>query len=542
MFHASWREKTWKEIEGPWDLLVVGGGINGAAVLHDAGQAGLRCLLLEARDFAWGASSRSSKLVHGGLRYLAQGDIKLTYEAVRERERLLQEAPGLVERTNFLVPHYRKGHPGRALMGVGLSLYDIMAGTWKHRYYGADFFQTLAPGIKLSGLVGGYWFQDAVTDDARLVLRLILEAMAEGQQALNYVQCVGLLKEDGEVRGALVQDVPTGRTAHVAASVVVNATGAEADFLRGEVGAPKRLRPLRGSHLVFPAWRLPVPQAVSFPHPRDHRPIFLSPWEGVVLLGTTDEDHGQSMDRDPAISAGEAVYLLEGLRSQFPSLDLSFSDVRATFAGVRPVIGSGKTSPSDERRDFAVWDEHGLLTATGGKLTTFRLMSSEVLKAVRRRLPGCKSAGRTRSIFKTPDLCWPKATELLPAAELLRLAGRYGLGLPGLLAAAGADEWKHVADTPTLWAELRWAARAEAVMHLDDLMLRRTRLGLVLPQGGAEYMGKIGALCQEELGWDPPRWEEENDRYRRLWESFYSLPHGVAGPGQRGASRSVAVR
>jgi glycerol-3-phosphate dehydrogenase len=540
MFHAAWREESWNEIEGPWDLLVVGGGINGAAVLRDAGQAGLRCLLIEARDFAWGASSRSSKLVHGGLRYLAQGDIKLTYEAVRERERLLREAPGLVERSSFLVPHYRGDRPGRAVMGIGLTLYDLMAGAWNHRYYGARFFQTLAPGIRQPGLLGGYWFQDAGTDDARLVLRLILEAVADGQRALNYVQCVGVHREGGEVRGALVRDAPTGRTARVAARVVVNATGAEAEFLRGEVGAPKRLRPLQGSHLIFPAWRLPAPQAVSFPHPRDRRPIFVSPWEGVTLLGTTDEDHAQSMEMDPAISAGEAAYLLEGVQAQFPSLELSFSDVLSTLAGVRPVIGSGKTRPSDERRDFAVWDEHGLLTATGGKLTTFRLMAMEVLKAARRRLPGCKAVDRRRPIFKAPAPHWPESADLPPAAELRRLAGRYGQDLPGLLASAGDGEWEHVAGAPTLWAELRWAARAEAVIHLDDLLLRRTRLGLVLPRGGAEHLDRIGVLCQAELGWSLSRWEEEKSRYRRLWESCYSLPHDAAEAREQRATLPVA--
>lgn len=529
MFTAEKREETWQEMEGPWDLLVVGGGITGAAVLREAGRAGLRGLLVEARDFAWGASSRSSKLVHGGLRYLAQGDLRLTYEAVRERERLLNEAPGLVERLNFLAPHYRKSPPGRAMMGIGLSLYDLMAGAWNHRYFGAGFFQTLAPNLRLSELLGGYWFKDAETDDARMVLRLVLEAVAEGQRALNYARCVGLIKEGGQVRGALVRDGLTGRTARASARVVVNATGAEADGLRREVGAMKRLRPLRGSHLLFPAWRLPLAQSVSFMHPRDRRPIFVFPWEGVTLVGTTDEDHGDGMDGDPAISAGEAVYLLEGLRGQFPSLDLSSSDVLATFSGVRPVIGSGKAKPSQERRDSAVWDEQGLLTATGGKLTTFRLMALDVLKAVQRRLPDFRGANRSLPAFQTPVPHWPMSAASLSPAELLRLAGRYGTALPGILAAAGPLELEHVACAPTLWAELRWAARAEAVVHLEDLMLRRTRLGLVLPRGGAEHLPRIGAICRAELGWGQARWEEEEERYLRLWETCYSLPVGLAG-------------
>ena len=525
---VRWRDEVWARLGEPWDVIVVGGGITGAGILREATRAGLKALLVERRDFAWGTSSRSSKLVHGGLRYLKEGKVRLTRASVAERERLLADGPGLVERLGFLLATYEGAHPGALTYRAGLGVYDLLALRWSHQHYEADDFRMLAPHIAERGLQGGFRFGDAQTDDARLVLRVLKEAVAGGALALNYVPVESLIRERGSVAGVQVVDGETGRGADLRATVVINATGAWADQLRGQLGAAPRIRPLRGSHLTFPAWRFPVAQAVSFAHPRDQRPIFFMPWEGVTLIGTTDVDHTGPLDPEPAASWEEVRYLLEAIQAEFPSLGITAHDVMASFAGVRPVIGTGKADPSKESRDHAVWDENGLLTVTGGKLTTFRLMALDALKAARRRLPGLGALGANMRALDpvSPDL--PAAADALGDDERRRLIGRFGAEAPECVAAAHPGELAAIPGTRTRWVELRWAARAEGVVHLDDLLLRRVRLGLLLPDGARELLPEVRRICQPELGWDDARWAAEADRYENTWRSCYSLPPGTA--------------
>lgn len=532
MWRRNWRDEVWKGLAAPWDLIVIGGGITGAAILREASRIGYRALLVEQGDFASGTSSRSSKLVHGGLRYIKEGKLHLTYSAVRERERLLAEAPGLVEPLNFLMPHYRAAKPKRIIMALGLTLYDLMAGAWSHRYYPEHLFNMLAPHIRQVGLKGGFWFRDAETDDARLVMRLILDSVAQGASALSYARCEDLLMDGGRVSGIRLVDAVTGRAAEVRAPVVINATGAWADRLRAKVGGAPRLRPLRGSHLLFPAWRLPVAQSVSFLHPRDGRPVFAFPWEGVTLVGTTDVDHREPLENEPSISPPEVAYLLEAVRAMFPSLDLGPRDILSTLSGVRPVIGSGKADPSQESREYAIWSEEGLLTATGGKLTTFRLQARDVLKAARRHLPPRRLADLLLPSFPGRAVALPPSAGALDPAAVRRLTGRYGASARALVDAARPGEMETVPGTPTLWAELRWAARAEGVIHLEDLLLRRVRVGLLLPDGGEDHLETVRALCMEELGWDEPRWKDESNRYLTLWQDHYGPPPGGGAPAE----------
>jgi glycerol-3-phosphate dehydrogenase len=523
MWHSGWRDTVWSQLDQRWDLIVIGGGITGAGILREAVRAGLRTLLVEAHDFASGTSSRSSKLVHGGLRYLKQGEIRLTLESVRERERLLNEGRGLVGQLGFLMPNFRGDRPPAWVMGLGLTLYDLLALHWSHRHYDADDMRELCPMINERCLLGGYRYFDAQVDDARLVLRVIREAVREGGVALNYARVEKLLRRNsGEVCGITLCDQTTGRTAEVQASVVINATGAWADEMRAQVGQPPRLRRLRGSHLVFSARRLPLRRAVTFLHPTDRRPVFAIPWEGVTLFGTTDVDHGRALENDPVIGDGEVEYLLAALKYAFPGLELDVDDMQATFAGVRPVVDTGKSDPSKESREHVLWSENGLLTVTGGKLTTFRLMAHAALQAVRARLPGKPSFDPNQQMLTTSADLSP-VEHLSDPATRLRLAGRYGADAPALVAAACPDELEPIGDSTALWAELRWAARAEGVAHLDDLLLRRVRLGLLLPQGGLACPDRIRAIAQPELGWDDERWTREAETYARLWGRCYSV-------------------
>jgi glycerol-3-phosphate dehydrogenase len=523
VWQNDWREAVWSRLAEPWDLVVIGGGITGAGILREAARANLRALLVEQRDFAWGTSSRSSKLVHGGLRYLKEGKLGLTRASVRERERLLKEGPGLIEPLGFLLATYDGDHPGTLTYEAGLTLYDLLALHWSHQHYEPDDFRMLAPHIAPAHLAGGFRYGDAETDDARLTLRIVKEAVAAGAAALNYAAAVRLVRDAGNVVGVRLEDRVRARSAEVHSSVVVNATGAWADRLRSEVGAAPRIRPLRGSHLLFPAWRLRIAQAMTFLHPRDHRPIFVIPWEGVTLVGTTDVDHTGPLDEEPAIGADEVRYLLEGLLAEFPSLGLTAADVVATFAGVRPVIGTGKADPSEESRDHVVWEEHGLLTVTGGKLTTFRLMALDALKAIGHRLPQLRIPAKAR-VLDPVDPSLPDAASGLGDDARRRLLGRYGAEAARLVAAAAPGELEPIRNTRTLWAELRWAARAEGVVHLDDLLLRRVRLGLLLPEGGRDLLPEVRAICAPELGWDDARWEAEAEAYLDTWHRCYSLP------------------
>jgi glycerol-3-phosphate dehydrogenase len=550
MFGKHYRDTTWSQIDQDWDIIVIGGGITGAGILREAVRLGLKTLLVEQCDFAWGTSSRSSKLVHGGLRYLKERKFSLTRASVRERQRLLAEGPGLIDPLGFLLTNYQGDSPGRWTFRAGLSLYDLMALQWSHRRYSPLELRLLAPHISEDGLEGGLQYGDAQTDDARLTLRVIQEAVTAGGMALNYVRAESLLRdEDGQVVGVRLARtdsagvestaLPNARTTQegsalsvvdVHARVVINATGAWADRLRGQLGEPARIRPLRGSHLIFPAWRLPVAQAVSFLHPIDRRPVFIFPWEGVTLVGTTDVDTDQPLESEPAISAQEVAYLMAAVEHQFPSLHLSLADVVSTFAGVRPVIGTGEEDPSKESRDHVVWEEAGLLTITGGKLTTFRLIAVDALRAARHRLPAMREPRHDLPVLDAVDEGVIDAGAGLDRTVRRRLLGRYGAHAGALVRAAQPGELEPIPDVGALWAELRWAARAEAVVHLDDLLLRRVRLGLLLPHGGQALLPRIRAICQPELGWDDATWQAEEEAYLALWQQHYSLPEPAAVP------------
>jgi glycerol-3-phosphate dehydrogenase len=523
----GWRDKVWSKLNQPWDLLIIGGGITGAGILRQAAHAKLRAVLVEADDFASGTSSRSSKLVHGGLRYLRNAQIKVTLESVREREYLVKQGRGLVKRLGFLYPCLQGDRMPGWVFGAGLTIYDIMAGQWSHRSYDADDMREMCPSLTTSALRGGYRYFDANTDDARLVLRLLRESVADGAQALNYARVDTLLRtQNGQVCGVVLRDTSgeTERQREVLAKVVINATGAWADELRGKIEQKPRLRPLRGSHLVLPFHRLPLTRAVSFLHPHDGRPVMAIPWEGAIIFGTTDVDHNLKLQTDPSISSSEAEYLLEALQFIFPEKEFDFTDMMSTFSGLRPVINTGKADPSKESREHAIWDESGLLTVSGGKLTTFRIMARDALKAVRKHLGHIPFDPNTPVLDSFPaDAESMFADSPLAPAQQLRLLARYGIQSAQGFNAASSSDLEPVPATLYNWAELRQAARAEGVVHLDDLLLRRVRLGLLAPNGGMDLLPRIRALVQPELGWDDARWEKEASDYAELWNTSYKL-------------------
>lgn len=520
MWTRGWREEIWSRLDQPWDLVVIGGGITGAGILAEAVRHGKRALLVEAQDFASGTSSRSTKLVHGGLRYLRQGQFLVTRKSVKERERLMSEGHGLVDDLGFFLSAFPGDEMPKWAYGMGLMMYDALAWKWAHEKYSREELLAAVPQLAGSEVLGGYRYYDAQTDDARLVLRVMREAVRAGGTALSYAKVTSLLRTaDGHVRGVVLSDTAPGgtRTAEVEATVVINATGAWADDVRAHVGGEKRLRRIRGSHLTFPHHRLPVPEAVSLIHPRDGRAMFAIPWEGVTIVGTTDIDH-PSLDEEPCIAASEVEYLLEACARAFPTSELREADVITTWAGVRPVIDTGKKDPSKESREHAIWKEDGLLTITGGKLTTFAVMARDALGEVEAELGELEE--RTRIFAKPPeDVRWPSAMD---EGRRIRTLGRYGADAAAIVADAALCE--PIGGSIAHWAELRHAARDEGVVTLSDLLLRRVRLGLLLPRGGQDHMAEIRAVAQPELGWDDATWEREQADYAATWAKAYSLP------------------
>lgn len=529
MWKKGWRDEVWPTLDQMWDLIVVGGGITGAGIFHEAAALGFKVLLVEAHDFSFGTSSRSSKLVHGGFRYLYNRQYQVTYESVRQRETLIKEAPGLIEPLPFILPNYDSYKFPGWMIHAGLTVYDLMAPKWDNQRLSNKDTLMEFPDLCDVGLIGAYRYKDAVLDDTRLVLRVIKEGVLLGGTALNYARADHLLRGlDGRVHGIALSDASglKERQIEVKARVVVNATGPWTDQLRADLNAPPRLRKLRGSHLILAKARLPIKEAITVFHPKDQRAMFVIPWEGATLVGTTDIDHDLTLEERYAESFAspmEIAYMLEALDFLFPSLELSEEDIISSFSGLRPIIYTGAETPSKESRAHQIWNEQGLITITGGKLTTFRLMARQTLQAA------LEFIGLESKIPHETPLLAPldrAAMDTVDPQTQSYLRGRFGLETSLLLSSAKSEELEKIEVLPNLWAEMRWAARSEGMVHLDDLLLRRVRIGLLLPQGAKHAMSRVRKIVQEETGWDDKRWQAEEEAYWQTWKTFYSEKPG----------------
>jgi len=526
--------------DSQWDLVIVGGGITGAGIYREASRLGLKVLLVEQRDFAWGTSSRSSKMVHGGLRYLGSGQFGLANDSVKERQNLMKELSGLVNPLPFMMGHYKGQFPGPWIFDKLLTIYDWMAGHRYRHYFQKGIRDFLVPGMNSHQLMGATKFADAVTDDARLVMRVLHAGNEDGGIALNYVKAIDTLKLDtlksgSKVSGLMLEDQQTGDNFEVSANVVINATGAWTDELRLTLGKDQVIRPLRGSHLVIPLWRLPCAFSISFFHPQDKRPVFVFPWEGVCVIGTTDLDHQQSPSNESSITEKEIAYLLAGANEQFPEAELTYHDIRATWSGVRPVVSKNESKtvntdapnkPSDEKREHAVWDDNGMISVAGGKLTTYRLIALHVLQTAESYLSGklVNKDMTSTSHFEAVSIEAPHPG--LTAVATKRLTGRYGIHAETIInnALNPKQAFEKIETSDTMWAELIWACQSESILHLDDLLLRRTRIGLLLDDGAESVLSEVKHICQDHLNWNDLRWETERKRYQNIIAQHYSLP------------------
>ena len=531
-FSRSTRDKRMSALgENHFDLVVIGGGITGVGIARDAAMRGLRTILLEKSDIASGTSSASSKLVHGGLRYLEQGAVALVHESVSERHRLRQLAPHLVRPLPFVFPVYERSPRPLWQIRLGLWIYDAMAlfRSFKlHKAFSSRGTEEIEPALLKEGLDGSVLYYDCMTDDARLTLETARGAHLAGAWILTYAQVNSFVLERRRICGVEIEDLMSGQRHTIAARAVVNATGPWTDRTLGLRGnRPRLLRPTKGVHLVFHRDRLPVRHTVCLVNKPDHRVIFAIPWGNRVVLGTTDTDFNGDFD-DVYCSAADVVYLLEVANHYFPESSLKPDDVLGTWAGLRPLVcpeeeGLGASQVSREHTVEVA--EDGLITVAGGKLTTYRLMADEVVRKVAHQLKqeGVQVGG-----------C-PTGSVLLPGGEGVRWEGNelVTVGRDGreaeleLEQRLGKDVAEHlqesyggcwldviarvaeepelgqriVEDLPYLWAEVDYAVDGELVMTLRDFMRRRTQLEIRDAEASWKVAPAIAARLGALLGW-----------------------------------------
>ncbi|PWU05568.1 MAG: FAD-dependent oxidoreductase [Terriglobia bacterium] len=489
----------------PWDMIVVGGGATGVGVAIDAASRGYAVLLLEQSDFGKGTSSRSTKLVHGGVRYLEQGNVSLVMEALKERGLLLRNAPHLVRNLGFVVPNYDWWEA--PFYGIGLKLYNLLAGKYgfgPSRILSREETLERLPTIRTEGLRGGVIYFDGQFDDSRLLINLVATAFEQGAVLLNYAPVSGLTKDpEGFVDGVLFRDLETGEEMHARGKVVINATGAFSDEVRrmADASIKPMIAPSQGIHLVFDSSFLPGDSAIMVPHTSDGRVMFAIPWHGHTLVGTTDTPVS-SPKLEPVAMEQEIEFVL-ATASLYLARKPTRADVLSVFAGIRPLVRSGEAGNTAAlSRDHTIRIENsGMITISGGKWTTYRRMAEDCVN-------------HAATLARLPDR--PCVTDNLkihgfdPSAEkaaALRVYGSDAQGVRELIAAdAELGEPLHPA-LPYTGAEVVWAARKELARTVDDVLARRTRALFLNAKAAVEMAPQVANLLAGELQQDN-RWKD----------------------------------
>jgi glycerol-3-phosphate dehydrogenase len=519
------RTEMWRRLEGhpnPWDMIVVGGGATGVGVAIDAASRGYNTLLLEQSDFGKGTSSRSTKLAHGGVRYLEQGNVGLVMEALKERGLLLQNAPHIVHDLAFVVPNYDWWEA--PFYGLGLRLYQLLAGKYG---FGASRIlsreETLQhlPTLKTEGLRGGAVYYDGQFDDARLLIHMAATAFEQGATLLNYVAVTGLTKDNqGFVNAVTARDTETGNEFRAAAKVVVNATGAFSDALRlqAEPSATPMMVPSQGIHLVFDESFLQGESAVMVPHTSDGRVLFAIPWHRHTLVGTTDTPLS-SPALEPVATDQEIEFIL-ATAGEYLAKAPKRSDVLSVFAGIRPLVGStGATSgvvrTAALSRDHIVHiDRSGLVTVCGGKWTTYRHMAEDCVDqaATLAQLPEKPCATHHLHIHGFHDGAKP--------SDPLAIYGTDAREIRKLIETdAQLGEPFHPA-LPYIKAEVVWAARHEMARTIEDVLARRTRALFLNARAALEMAPAVADLMAKELGWDEPERNRQLAAFREIASNY----------------------
>jgi glycerol-3-phosphate dehydrogenase len=539
-FSAQTRRENLDRIRSThFDILVIGGGITGVAIARDAALRGYSTALVEQADFASGTSSRSSKLVHGGVRYLANFEFGLVFEACRERRYSLHSSPNLVRPLPFVYPVHQSDPRPLWQIAIGMWLYDGLAtfrNIERHHIWGKGRALREEPIIAPEGLTGTAHYYDATTDDARFTLTIALDAHQAGAVLANYARVVALLREGEKVVGAQVRDQLTGDEFEVRARVLANATGPWTDSLlkMADPKAARRLRPTKGVHLIVPRERACTRAAITLNSPRDGRLMFLIPWGRFSILGTTDTDY----EGDPAnvhADAEDVTYILEAMRHAFPVVALSEVDVISTYTGLRPLIADDAPVAYKISREHQILNTlPGFFTIAGGKLTTWRSMAEEMVSELGRYLgrehglhPArpCQTVGR---ILPGGDISdWysyvarrvVKLSDRLSPETIVHLVSAYGTGYTDVLAQVESGE--HLAEPliaglPYLKAEVVHAVQHEMAVTLEDVLSRRTHILDQTRDQGLDVAAEVAALMATQLGWSDQEQARQVDLYRQV--------------------------
>ena len=513
-----------RERSEPWDVAVIGGGATGLGAALDAASRGYDVCLFERSDFAKGTSSRSTKLVHGGVRYLQQGNVSLVMEALRERGRMLKNAPHVVSDLAFIVPSYSWWES--PWYGIGLKVYDTLAGRYgfgKSSHLSKEKVREAIPSISTEGLRGGTRYFDGQFDDARLAVNLAQTASDQGATVLNYAGVTGLIKDgDGLVSGLEALDSESGETLRVDARAVINATGPFTDEVRHMDDATLRpvIKPSRGVHIVLERSFLPGDSAIMVPHTSDGRVMFAIPWQGVALIGTTDTPM-ESVDEEPRSSEEEIDFILE-TANRYLAKRATRGDIRSVFAGIRPLVqegGDGGTASISRDHSILIDQNSGLITIAGGKWTTYRRMAEEVID----------QAAMLADL--EPRRC---VTRELPIRGYHRNSARFGAlrrygsdasQVRGLITAdASLGEQLHP-RLPIVGAEVVWACRAEMARRVDDVLSRRSRSLLFDAAAAIEIARPVAELMARELGRDADWVDGETSSFEEMAAAY--LPSGT---------------
>ena len=492
-----------RSAEEPFDFAIIGGGATGLGIAVDAASRGHRVALFEQADFAKGTSSRSTKLVHGGVRYLRQGNVPLVLEALRERGRLAQNAPHLVRDLAFVIPTYAWWEG--PFYGIGMKVYDGLAGKLgfgPSRHLSREETLALLPTVEREHLTGGVVYHDGQFDDARLAVNLAQTAEALGAAMLNYCQCVGLVKESGRVAGLEIRDVETGEEFTVRARAVINATGVFVDDVRrmDDAAAAEMVAVSQGIHIVLPRRFLPGETALMVPRTADGRVLFAVPWHGCVVVGTTDTPL-PCPTPEPRALHEERDFVMEHARRHLAN-DPTDADVLSIFAGQRPLVRAGGGATASLSRDHTiVVSESGLVTITGGKWTTYRQMAED---AVDRAETVAEIEARP---CRTAELSIHGATRAAIGPANLQVYGTAAEPLAALIASAATWAAPLHPALPYQRGEVVWHARHEMARTVEDVLARRTRALLLNARAAIEAAPNVAKILTAELGRDAA-WEQ----------------------------------
>ncbi len=518
------------------DLAIIGGGINGAGLAAQAASAGLSVVLFEKGDFASGTSSKSTKLIHGGIRYLEQGRFSLVFEALHERQRLIKTAPHLVHPISFLLPSYKGDRVSAWKLKMGLWLYDLLAGAQniaKHRWFSPSETLELTPALNSTGLMGCGLYYDAQANDARLVLENILAAESARAYCFNYCQVTQIDRTPNEIR-IFYHDDRSSEAGVITAACLVNASGPWAGQIAKLISdnALQLVRPTRGTHIVVP--EILSSQAVLITTQKDSRIIFVIPWRGYSLVGTTDLDDPENPDNVHP-TEDEIDYLLREASRVFPKCSWDRKRVIAAFAGLRPLAWSDGGHASDVSREDKILFDGNILTIVGGKLTTYHAMAQKALVQVKKILKKAPGGSPIMPLPGTPakpwDLFLKDETQKwiskyeLTEPQAVHLAQLYGQKAEEVLALLDEDprlrEHLHPAR-PEVLAQVVYAVQKEKALHLEDVMLRRLEIGYSKERWG-EAPEKASKIMAELLNWDENIRQKELERYQ---QKLYPIPVG----------------